>query len=219
MTELEALGRSKQNVNLVQLSFWVTYDETRKEFIDTGCWVDLDTGEIAMTYNYRPIKALKYVKEEDSVFDKLQISKMVQYPGEGNPRVRWDSAEFWEVTQEDLLKIRSFASSSLKNEGKLAKNLLKNPLSPSMWIRLIAYEQIGMVNDAVVLRTVEKDTIQLHDCVGMEPTVAGLAHLPNQELIQNQVLAGAFFYDAAEKRLMMQPLAIITKQGIVRLLY
>ena len=219
MAELEALGCQKENVNLVQLSFWVTYDETRKEFIDTACWVDLESGEISMTYNYRPIKALKYVKEEDSVFDKLRIAKLVKYPGEGNPRVRWEGVEFLPILEEDLCKIRSLASSSLKNEGKMAKNLLKNPLSPSMWICLLAYEKIGMVEDRVVLRTVEGDTIQLQDSMGMEPTVARLAHLPDDALFKEQVLAGAFFYDASAKRLLMQPLAIVTKQGIVRLLY
>ena len=219
MTELEALGCQKENVNLIQLSFWVNYDETRKEFIDTGCWVDLESGEISMTYNYRPIKALKYVKEEDSVFDKLQIAKLVEYPGEGNRRIRWEGAEFLPILEADLHKIRSLASSSLKNEGKMAKNLLKNPLSSHMWIRLIAYEKIGMVADAVALRTKEGDTIQLQDCVGMESTVARLAHLPDASLFEEQVLAGAFFYDASIKRLMMQPLAIVTEQGIVRLLY
>ncbi len=219
LSELEALGRSKENVNLVQLSFWVTYDETRKEFIDTGCWIDLDSGEIYMTYNYRPIKALKYVKEEDSVFEKLQISKLMKYPGEGNVRVRWDGAEFLQVSDEDFQKIRLFASSSLKNEGKNAKNLLKNPLSPSMWIRLLAYDKIGMVNDAVVLRTAENDTIMLGDCEGMEPTVERLVCLPDCRLLEHQVLAGGFFYDSITKRLMMQPLAIVTERSIVRLLY
>ncbi len=219
MAELSAIGRGKQNVNLIQLSFWVTYNETRKEFIDTGCWVDLESGEICMTYNYRPIKALKYVKEEDSVFDKLQLSSLVQYPGEGNLRVRWDGAEFLPILKEDLQRICSVASTSLKNEGKLAKNLLKNPLAPAMWIRLIAYEKIGMVDEVVVLRTMKNDTIQLQDCAELEPTVARLLHLPDAALFEHQVLAGAFFYDANAKRLMMQPMAIVTEQGIVRLLY
>ena len=219
MTELEALGRCKTNVNLIQLSFWVIYDETRKEFIDTGCWVDLESGEICMTYNYRPIKALKYVKEEDSVFDKLKISSLVQYPGEGNLRVRWDGAEFLPIQKEDLQRIRSVASASLKNEGKIAKNLLKNPLAPSMWIRLIAYEKIGMVDNVVVLRTMDKETIQLQNCVELDPTLDRLVHLPDTGLFEHQVLAGAFFYDASVKRLMMQPLAIVTEQDIVRLLY
>ena len=172
-----------------------------------------------MTYNYRPIKALKYVKEEDSIFDKLKISSLVQYPGEGNLRVRWEGAEFFPMLKEDFQRIRAAASASLKNEGKLAKNLLKNPLAPTMWIRLIAYEKIGMVNEAVVLHTVENDTIQLQDCVELEPTVARLVHLPDAALFEHQVLAGAFFYDASAKRLMMQPLAIVTEQGIIRLLY
>ncbi len=219
MTELEALGGLNENVYLVQLSFWVTYDEARKEFIDTGCWVDLESGEVHITYNYRPLKALKYVKAEDSMFEKLRIQKLVRYPGEGNLRVRWEGGAFYTVTREDLQQIRRHAATSLKAEVKAAKNLLKNPLSPSMWIRLIAYETVGLVDGKLILRTADKDTIYLKDMPEMEKTVAKFGSLSDVLLFYNQVLLGAFFYDVAEQRLLMQPLAIVSERGIVRLLY
>ena len=56
LSELEALGRSRQNISLIQLSFWVSDDAAGKQFIDTGCWADLSTGEVYMTYNYRHIR-------------------------------------------------------------------------------------------------------------------------------------------------------------------
>ena len=90
LTELEAIGRGKTNLSLMQLSFWVAYDMAGKEYIDTGCWADLSTGEIFMTYNYRPVKALKYIKEEDTVFHVAQVAKAFTYPGEGNLRIRRD---------------------------------------------------------------------------------------------------------------------------------
>ena len=79
LSELEELGKSKKDANLMQLSFWVTYDEARKEYIDTGCWADLDTGEVYMNYNYRPLKSLKYVKQEDSVFGVAKVPKALSF--------------------------------------------------------------------------------------------------------------------------------------------
>ena len=72
-SQLQGLGLKKEQVALLQLSFQVLYDPARKEFIDVGWWADLDTGEIAVTRNYRPLKAMKYIKEEDSVFEVAQI--------------------------------------------------------------------------------------------------------------------------------------------------
>ena len=81
----------------MQLSFWCVYDEARKEFIDAGAWADLADGTIYVTYNYRPIKALKYVKQEDSVFGVAQIASAACYPGQGNLRVRWNSTQFRDI--------------------------------------------------------------------------------------------------------------------------
>ena len=72
LDRLIELGLKKENVRLLQLSFHVSYDGARRELVDKGWWLDLDSGEIDITYNYRPVKALKYVKEEDSVTEALQ---------------------------------------------------------------------------------------------------------------------------------------------------
>lgn len=219
LKELEEIGRSKKNVNLMQLSFWNIYDETRKEYIDTGCWGDLDTGEIFMTYNYRPEKALKYVKEEDSTFGVAQVPVAAYYPGEGNLRVRWDNAQIREVTEEDLQKIRSFASSSLAAEIKAAKNLLKNALAAPMLIRLISFQKIGNTSQGLALETESKETILLGNHPDLEPTTDKLLLLPNSTFLQNQVLLGAFYYNASARRFQIQPLSIITNSKLIRLLY
>lgn len=219
LSELSALGRSKQNRKLLQAAFWVEYDEARKEYIDTGCYVDLETGEISMTYNYRPLKALKYVKQEDTLFGVAEVPEAAYYPGEGNLRVRWESAGIRPVKQQDLQKVRSFGAVSLAAEAKAAKNLLKNALADPMVIRLIGYEQIGKNQMGFVLRMADGGTILLDDMPGMEPTAMRLALLPDAGLLKNQVLLGAFYYDTEAKRLKMQPLSIITESDIVRLLY
>lgn len=67
-SELQELGLGKENLSLCQLAFWVEFDDARKSYIDIGCWADLATGELSLTENYRPVKALKYIKQEDSLF-------------------------------------------------------------------------------------------------------------------------------------------------------
>jgi len=219
LSELSALGRSRQNRELAQAAFWVEYDEARKEYIDTGCYVDLENGEISLTRNYRPLKALKYVKEEDTMFGVAKVPEAACYPGDGNLRIRWDGASVRPVEKADLLKIRSFGANSLAAEAKAAKNLLKNALAEPMLIRLIAYEQIGRTDMGLTMKTMDGGTILLDDMPGMEATAERLMLLPDGELLKNQVLLGAFFYDTGAKRLKMQPLSIITEADIVRLLY
>lgn len=219
LSELEALGRGRENVTLIQLAFWVTFDEARREYVDTGCWADLVTGEVSMTYNYRPVKALKYVKQEDSVFGKAQIALAVTYPGEGNLRVRWESAVISALEEGDLAELCSHAAVSLGAEVKAAKNYLKNALSGSMLIRLVAFEQILSSQEGPVLCTKDGETILLGDSPQLAPTVRYLGLLPGNELLHSQVLLGAFYYDRKNGRIKLQPLSIVTSSHVARLLY
>lgn len=219
LSELEALGRGKKNADLIQLSFWVNYDDARKEYIDTGCWADLASGEVFVTRNYRPVKALKYVKQEDTVFGVACVPMAVCYPGEGNLRVRWEGAGIRSVEKEDLQKLHALSGTSLAAEAKAAKNLLKDALSEPIYIRLISFAQLGKTRDGFALETEGGETIALGDAPGMEPSTDRLALLPGEGLLQNQVLLGAFYYDNEARRLKMQPLSIITEDAVVRLLY
>ncbi len=219
LSELEALGRSRQNASLMQLSFWVSDDPAGKQYIDTGCWADLDSGEIYMTYNYRPLKALKYIKQEDTVFGVAQVPNAACYPGEGNLRIRWESAGIRSVEQKDIEKLRGLAATSLKAEVKNAKNILKNALADAMYIRLIAFERIGRCGEELALQTKEGETILLGDAPGMELSCERIGLLPDESLVQNQVLLGAFYYDGPARRLKLQPLSIVTERDVVRLLY
>lgn len=219
LSELEELGKNKKDASLMQLSFWVIYDEARKEYIDTGCWADLDTGEIYMNYNYRPIKSLKYVKQEDSVFGVAKVPSAVFYPGDGNVRVRWDNAQIRPYEQTDYEAIFEHAVTSVKQEAKAVKNFLKNAMTQPWMIKLISFNKIGKIGEDYVLADKNNDTILLGDMQNMEETVVRLSMLPNASLLENQVLLGAFYYNQENRRLMVQPLSIITQDAVVRLLY
>lgn len=217
--ELKELGRYKENAEFMQLAFWIDFDEARQEYIDTGCFIDLATGEIYMNYNYRPVKKLKYIKQEDSIFGVVAPQLAAYYPGQGNLRIRWNGAAIREVETKDYDKLHHMAAQNLTDEVKSVKNILKNALAPSMLIRLIAYERIGKCDEAYVLETSNGETIMLGNAKGMENTVERISLLPDKILFYNQLLLGAFYYDAAERRLKLQPLSIVTDNSVVRLLY
>lgn len=219
LSELETLGKSKKDASLMQLSFWVIYDEARKEYIDTGCWADLDTGEVFMNYNYRPLKSLKYVKQEDSVFGVAKVPSAVFYPGDGNVRVRWDGAQIRGYEKKDYDAVFEHAITSVKQEAKTVKNVLKNAMTQPMIIKLIAFHQIGKTGDEYVLADKNDDTVLLGNMPGMEDTTIRLSMFPDSTLLENQVLLGAFYYDRDSRRLKVQPLSIITRDAVVRLLY
>ena len=218
LTDLAALGLVKRNVRLAQLSFWVTYDEAGREYVDTGCWADVDTGEVSLTQNYRPEKALKYIKQDDTVFGAAVVPEVYYYPGEGNRRVRWEGMELTDLTPDDLEKLRN-AAVPLAQAVKEAKTWLKNTLSAPYYIRLLRMARIGRTAEGIAMADGDGGTILLGDMPELEPTVARLGILPDPALLEQQVLLGALYYDKTAGRLNVQPLSILTKEQVVRLLY
>lgn len=219
LEELESLGLCRSNAELLQLAFGVSYDDAGKQYIDEGCYVELGSGELVCTYNYRPVKALKYIRQDDSVFHVTQVGELAMYPGQGNRRVRWNGSTTREVTKEDIEKARSFAADSLADEVKKAKNTLKNALAPELYFTLIRYERIGECDGKLALLDKAGASIMLGDAPGKEGTTDTIRLLPDTSLFEDNVLFGGFFYDRAENRIKLWALSILTDDRIVRILY
>ncbi len=221
LTELEAIGKCKKDARLMQMSFWVTFDESRKEYIDSGVWCDLSDGNVYLTKNYRPVKSLKYVKADDSVFGVVNTPSMAVYPGDGTVRVRWESAKIADAVKEDYAKLRSFAAQSIESEAKAIKNTLKNAIASPVIYKTIAFSKIGQTDEGAVLRSKSGDTILLKDSAEIEPTVDRLYILPDKSFLENGVILCGFFYDPGLRRLCAQPLSIIpdNTDSVIRLLY
>lgn len=219
-SELMELGLGKENLRLCQLAFWVEFDQGRKEYIDMGCWADIATGELSLTCNYRPVKALKYVKQEDSTMGVVSTPAAVFYPGSGARRVRWESGEIVSVSSADLASLREKAEKELAPVVKSSKNLLKDALSAPIDYRLLAYDAILRREDgALVLKDAKGDTVLLDDAPWMERTTQRLSLLSDSSLLTGQAMLGGFWYDREARRLKLQPLSVITPESIVRLLY
>lgn len=227
--QLNELGLKKEDARLLQLAFRVYYDEARKEYIDQGFWADADTGEVAVTYNYRPLKALKYVKQEDSCFDLLKVPVLTYYPGEPengrnphgfNRRIRWDKAEFLTPDRSLYAGLKELSYPNLSQAVKAVKNQLKNTLADDYCVLLLAFDIIGTREGQYYLRDQEGKEILLACRTGWEDPLAVLAAVPDpNRSLRSQSLLGLMAYDRETHKMVLHPLSILTEDGIIRLLY
>lgn len=223
LEQLGELGLLKEQARLLQLSFQVHYDAARKEYIDQGYWVDVDTGEICATCNYRPVKALKYVKQEDSCFEVARIGRLYYYPGSINRRVRWDMATFEPVTAKVLAAVKGYAQKDVGAAVKLAKNEMKNLLSEDYCGMLLSFSRVGVIETEQekcwVLEDHAGGRIELAGRDGWQDGMEALPQIPDPEVLKEQALFGLLYYDAGKHRIRMYPCSFVTDKGIVRLLY
>lgn len=221
LEELRAIGSFRENARLVQLSFDVSLDEAKREYVERGWWIDLDTGDIVQTRNLRPLKALKYVKGEDSRFGLLEVPALYLYPGEGNRRIRWESADPRPLTAEEQTALPALAQPDLAAAVKLTKGVIKNTLAPKFLAVLVPVGKLGKVGEDFVLEDPAGGRIVLRDRPedGTDHAcTARLAMLPG-EVPAGSALFGLMFYDEGDRSLCLHPYSVVTPDRVIRLLY
>ncbi|BFT70211.1 SWIM zinc finger family protein [Paenibacillus sp. P36] len=220
MAELRELGRVRAKAELLQLAFRSYTDQARGEFIDEGYWSDLQSGQIHLTRTYRPFRAAKHIREEDSIFQVVQTKELAQYPGELNRRVRWEDATFRTADSQDFNKICASAQSSFPEVIKQVKNVIKNPLSDKHPVMLLRFAEIRKTDaDSYVLLDEQGKQLPLADIQYLHETTTNLLPMLNKALLTNQVILVMFEQNWKFNRLEAQPLSIVTANEVVRLLY
>lgn len=219
LEDLRAVGAVRENVKLVQLSFDVSYDEARKEYIDRGFWLDPDQGTIYQTLNYRPAKALKYVKSDDSNFELQQIPALCVYPGEINCRVRWEGGVSRPMTEAEQSGLSALATASIPDALKIAKNAFKNTMQPKFIPILLPLGSIGTVGEELVLEDPAGNRLLLRDRPEDGADHATVRLLRQLDPGQGNAVFGLLFYDTADCRICLHPYSLITPTDILRLLY
>ncbi len=218
LQELGELGLVQKEASLVQLAFNVFDDMGRKQFLETGAWVNLSDGAIQLTHNIRPYRAAKYIKEEDSIFNVVQPTELFIYPGDMNPRVRYKEMLQRPLESKDCQTIRSHAKREFPPVIKAVKNQLKSPLADKTPLALLWFHRIGKVGDAVVMedeggrRLVMEET----DVLNEPESVSLLTMLPT-EFLREQAILVRFHHHLDERTLRVKPLSIITDSEIHRL--
>ena len=182
---------------------------------------DIQSGEIAQTRNLRPVKALKYVKGEDSCFEALELPALYIYPGGGNRRVRWDSAAVRPLSAEERAALPGLAQPSLAAAVKLTKSEIKNTLAPKFLAVLVPIGRLGQLGEELVLEDPAGERILLRDRPEDGPDHASarrLARLP-QAPGAGSALFGLMYCDGLERRLCLHPYSVVTPGQIIRLQY
>lgn len=218
LRELKDAGLVEENVELVQLAFHTYDDIARKEFVDTGIWMNLGSGRICVTQNYRPYKAAKYIKSDDSFFQVAQVKELCVYPGDFNPRIRWDGMLPRPIAPADLAKIRNHGRSDFAAVIKDVKSHLKNPLADKHPICALRFRRIGAVSKALVVEDGSGARLVLTDA-GMteEPPSSHLLYLMPPEALADQTLIVRFRHDLDSHKLQVKPLSIVTESDVIRL--
>lgn len=218
LVELKAAGLVQTDVELLQLAFNSHDDVARQEFVDTGVWMNLNSGRIHVTQNFRPYKAAKYIKSDDSFFQVAQIKELCIYPGDANPRIRWEGMLPRPVESRDLKRVREYARADFAALVKDVKANLKAPLADKQPIHALQFRRIGRVEGALVVEDAKGERLVMTD-TGMteEPASCHLLELLPATLLENQVLVVRFKHDLDKRKLQVKPLSIATDANVVRL--
>jgi hypothetical protein len=218
LPELKAAGLVQTDVELIQLAFNSHDDVARQEFVDTGVWMNLNSGRIQITQNFRPYKAAKYIKSDDSFFQVAQVKELCVYPGDVNPRIRWDAMLPRPAEAKDFARIREHARGDFAAVVKEVKNNLKGPLADKQPIYALQFRGIGQVDGIPVVEDAKGERLAMTD-TGMtdEPASCHLLQLISPELHENQILVVRFRHDLDTRKLRVKPLSIVTGNSVVRL--
>ncbi len=219
LTDLIQHGLWEENAELVQLSFNSYDDSARKEWVDEGNWLNLKTGKIYKTKNYRPYRAAKYIKEGNSVSDIVALKELYIYPGDINPRVRWEAEARTERNLElsDIKTIHQYASANYAEVVKSIKNSIKNPLNDKNPLVLIQLHKAWLNGENIVLEDSNGNLLTLTEVPGSTALTALKMILPGNPvsssllvMIDNNLQTGLFS---------AFPLSLVSDNKIIKLVY
>ena len=72
---------------------------------------------------------MKYIKSDDSFFEVAQVPELCVYPGDVNPRIRWEGMIPRPLDPKDLERIRGFGKGDFAAVVKDVKSHIKGPLA------------------------------------------------------------------------------------------
>lgn len=220
LRELKDAGLVQSNVELLQLAFSSYNDWTRREFVETGVWLNLFSGAVQLTRNYRPYQAAKYIREDDSFFQIAVCPELFVYPGNLNPRVRWEAMEPRPVAKADYTRAREHAKGDLRAVIKDVKTQLKSPLGDRRPCALVRYRALGRAGDDAIIEDQNGERLVLSDDhhPGEPMTLPLLTMLP-RGVRQNQVMLLRFHHDLDTQKLHAKPLSVMVEDDLIRLTY
>ncbi len=160
--ELDELGLSQEKAQLVQLYFEEEDNKLKKEFIETGIWFELSSKKLCKTVNIRPYKAMKHIKEEDSVKSCVTVDELYFYPSENTPRVTIKEPLFRDVTTQDLNVVKETIQEDYATVVKDIKNIFKAPLSDKELYYLVKVDKIRKFENGLIIENSKGENLVIN---------------------------------------------------------
>jgi hypothetical protein len=218
LRELKDAGLVETDAELIQLAFNTHDDAARQEYVDTGVWMTLGNGRIRLTQNFRPYKAAKFIKSDDSFFQVAQVKELCVYPGDVNPRIRWEAMVPRPLEAKDLAAVRKWGRSDFAAVVKEVKNHLKGPLSDKQPIYALNFARLGRVGELFAAEDAQGDRLALTDAgMAEEPPSCHLLPLLPRDSFAGHTLIARFRHDLDTRKLGIKPLSIVTAATVIRL--
>ena len=223
LEELKQYGLVEENAKLVQLAFHVVNEPDKKQIVDIGYFINLNSGIVCLSKNYRPYKAAKHIKEDNSLNSVINTNELFIYPSLSlNPRSRRSNSDFAEITPDICAKINGLGNDNFPEAIKSVKNQLKNLLLDPLPIMLMKFSKIYKATES-------DDHFIIEDKTGNKVLLSenkyfddNFIHLLNNVDIFNSPessILAAFFNDISTGVLAAHPLALVTNKNVVKLLY
>ena len=223
LEELRQYGLMETNARLVQLCFFVRREDDKTRFVDEGYYISLNTGRLVRTFNYRPYKALKHIREEDTVFPLLNIPELFTYPSRAlNPRVRWETFSLEPLTTSIYEQILAHARDSIDEAVKEVKNQLKDTMLFKHPALLVRCDKLSLLDGGLfefVVQDSRGASLMLKpNAYCGEHFISLLDRLPPKDMAGCALLL-LFDNDVESGLLSAQPLAVVTSQAVIRLVF
>jgi hypothetical protein len=223
LEELHQYNLFEKDARLMQLCFHVLREDDKARFVDEGFNISLNTGQIIKTHNYRPYKALQYIREDDSIFQLIHIPELFIYPGKSvNPRTRWDASTLEEPTQCIYEEILSHARESIDEVVREVKNQLKDLLlfeHPAVLVRCNTLKRLEGDEDKFIMEDGRGRSLTLRPNAYCQDNFLSMLDRLPPAAISGCALLLLFDNDVEAGLLTAQPLAVVTNQAVIRLVF
>jgi uncharacterized Zn finger protein len=208
LSELRDKGRFRTDAELLQVAFSIEEDDVRKHWVDRGVWLSLTDDAIYVTEKFRPYKA-KNLLPEDSFHKILTSNELYIYPGDKNPRIRWEKSAWREIEPADFAHAQSAAATNFADVIKAVKQQIRYPLKDKEPLYALSIARMGSNAD---------DTVSVFDGAGTRLILKaseGLRRL-SREQVEGQTLIVQFKQDIDGDLLYAVPLSMVTATVVIR---
>jgi hypothetical protein len=219
LTELKEKGYTRTNMTLLELAYERFDDEARQQRIEIGHLVDMKEGNIFQAITFRPYKAMKFISEQPSYTQVLNVSEAAVYPGFINRRVRWEKgAEMGEkVSPAHLEHVYKHAREELKPVLDEFRQQLKHPLAPREAVVLFRVTQVGRAGERVVLVDRAGTRIEAVDRRREYSNVDNLVRAAGMMIATEAAVLVKLFLQPATNTILAEPLAMLNGKDHLRL--